>query len=67
LSVYYSLASTATDGADYDALPGTPVTIADGVSSLDVVVTPIDDADTEGNDTDEEDESEEDLLEFLFD
>lgn len=50
LTVYYSLGGTATNGADYVALPGS-VTIAAGATTATVTVTPIDDTGYESNET----------------
>src|SRR5206468_2676992 len=48
LTVNYSLSGTASNGTDYQQL-GTSVTIAAGVSSATVTVTPIDDTEVEGS------------------
>ena len=50
LTVFYSVAGTATPGTDYTALPGS-VTIAAGSSVADILVRPINDTLTEGNET----------------
>ena len=50
LDVQYSVGGSATSGADYAALTGA-VTIAAGQSSATVTVTPVDDADFEGDET----------------
>jgi hypothetical protein len=50
LTVFYTIGGTATAGSDYAALPGR-VTIPAGVATANVVVTPINDRLTEGNQT----------------
>jgi hypothetical protein len=50
LTVYYTVGGTATKGSDYTTLPGS-VTIPAGSSSAPIIVTPIDDALVEGNET----------------
>ncbi len=50
LTVHYTVAGTAVAGTDYVALPG-EVTIEAGASSAPVVVTPIDDAGFESNES----------------
>ena len=50
LTVYFTVAGTATSGVDYVALPAN-VTIPGGAASADVVVTPIDDSEVESNET----------------
>jgi uncharacterized repeat protein (TIGR01451 family) len=50
LIVHYSAAGTATAGSDYQALLGA-VTIPAGQASAMIVVTPVDDAMVEGNET----------------
>ena len=50
LTVFYSVAGTATPGTDYTALPGS-VTIAAGSSVADILVQPINDTLMEGNET----------------
>ncbi len=48
LVIRYSLGGTATNGDDYVGLPGS-LTFADGESTVDVPVTPIDDNEVEGD------------------
>jgi hypothetical protein len=48
LTVYYTLGGTASNGVDYETLPGS-VTIPAGASSVDVVVQPIDDTETDSS------------------
>ncbi len=48
LTVNYTVSGTATNGVDYTRLLGT-ATIAAGQSSVDVLVTPVDDVLSEGN------------------
>ncbi|MEM6400427.1 MAG: ExeM/NucH family extracellular endonuclease [Cyanobacteria bacterium P01_D01_bin.116] len=50
LTVEYAISGTATNGSDYNNLP-TSVVIPAGQSSIDVTVTPIDDADVESPET----------------
>jgi subtilisin family serine protease len=50
LTVNYTLGGTAQNGGDYETLPGS-VTIPAGVSSANVIITPIDDSTVEGNET----------------
>ena len=50
LTVFYSVAGTATPGTDYTALPGS-VTIPAGVAAANILVRPIDDALKGGNET----------------
>ncbi|HET6409233.1 MAG TPA: Calx-beta domain-containing protein [Chthoniobacteraceae bacterium] len=50
LAVNYSLTGTATNGSDYQFLPGI-ATIPDGATGVDVPVSPIDDALPEGTET----------------
>jgi hypothetical protein len=50
LTVYYSVAGTATPGTDYTALPGS-VTIPAGVAAANILVKPINDTVKEGNET----------------
>jgi hypothetical protein len=50
LTVNYSISGTASSGQDFTALPGT-VTIPVGSASADIVITPIQDALVEGNET----------------
>ena len=50
LTVFYTVSGTATNGVDYQSLPGS-VTIPAGASSATIVVTPIDDNLQEGNET----------------
>jgi hypothetical protein len=50
LTVFYSVAGTATPGADYTALPGS-VTIPAGVAAANILVKPINDTLKEGNQT----------------
>lgn len=50
LNVKYTLGGTATEGTDYDELPGIR-TIPAGKSSADTVITPVDDAEVEGDET----------------
>src|SRR5207237_1035028 len=50
LTVNYTLGGTAQNGTDYEQL-GTSVTMAAGASSATVTVTPIDDTQVEGNET----------------
>ena len=50
LTVHYSISGSATNGVDYQSLPGT-ITIAAGAQSVDLVVTPIVDADIEGDES----------------
>jgi hypothetical protein len=50
LTVNYTIAGSATNETDYVRLGGT-VVIAAGGSSADIVVTPIDDMESEGNET----------------
>lgn len=50
LVVRYSVLGTATNGEDYETLTGS-VTIPKGKSFVDVVLTPINDADAEGDET----------------
>ncbi len=50
LTVYYSIGGTATNTSDYATLTGS-VVIADGNSSAVITVTPVDDADHEGDET----------------
>ncbi|HSL84800.1 MAG TPA: IPTL-CTERM sorting domain-containing protein, partial [Thermoanaerobaculia bacterium] len=44
LDVLLSIAGTATEGTDYQPLPGSPVTIPAGASTLSIPVVPIPDA-----------------------
>ena len=50
LAVVYGMTGTATNVSDYSSLSGT-VTIPSGSSSVNVTVTPIDDASAEGDET----------------
>src|SRR5207244_3441258 len=50
LTVRYSLSGSAANGIDYQSLP-TSVTIPAGAASATVTVTPIDDSQTEGDET----------------
>ena len=50
LTVFYSVAGTATPGTDYTALPGS-VTIPAGVAAANILVRPINDTRVEGNET----------------
>lgn len=50
LTVAYTMAGTATNGTDYQSLPGTAV-IPDGASGVDITVTPIEDSLREGTET----------------
>lgn len=50
LAVAYDLAGTATPGSDYAPLPGM-ATFADGQALVDVIVTPLQDADVEGDES----------------
>ena len=50
LEVHFTLTGTATNGADYAAIP-LSATIPDGASGVDVPVVPIDDALAEGTET----------------
>lgn len=50
LTVQYGISGTATSGVDYTALTGS-VTLAAGVTSVNVDVRPVDDADVEGKET----------------
>jgi hypothetical protein len=50
LTVFYSVAGTATPGTDYTALPGS-VTIPAGVAAANILVKPINDTLKEGNQT----------------
>ena len=50
LSIHYTLSGTATDGIDY-TIDASPAVITTGNTSVDITVTPIDDADIEPNET----------------
>ncbi|WP_414579155.1 phytase [Anabaena sp. CCY 9402-a] len=50
LTINYTVEGTATNGSDYDNLTGT-ANIAAGQTYVDIVVTPVDDALVEGNET----------------
>jgi hypothetical protein len=50
LTVFYTVSGAAGSGVDYEALAGS-VVIEAGLRSAEVPVVPIDDADTEGNET----------------
>jgi subtilase family serine protease len=50
LTVYFTVAGSATPGADYVSLPAS-VAVPAGAASADVIVTPIDDSQVEGNET----------------
>jgi hypothetical protein len=50
LTVNYTLSGTASNGADYDLLPGLAV-IPDGQTGVDVTITPINDTLAEGTET----------------
>jgi hypothetical protein len=50
LTVFYSVGGTATPGSDYTTLPGS-VTIPAGLSTADIIVTPINDSLAEVNET----------------
>lgn len=50
ITVAYQIQGTATAGADYATLPGT-VVIPAGGRVADIIVTPVDDADLEGDET----------------
>jgi hypothetical protein len=50
LTVFYTIAGTATSGSDYVAVPNR-VTIPAGVSAASIVITPINDALVEGTET----------------
>ncbi|MGI0486316.1 Calx-beta domain-containing protein [Pantanalinema rosaneae CENA516] len=50
LTVSYTVGGTATNGTDYTAITET-VTIPAGQSSVNVIITPIDDLDVEGDET----------------
>ncbi|MGI0024925.1 MAG: CARDB domain-containing protein, partial [Nitrososphaera sp.] len=50
LTVFYDVTGTATAGSDYTALLGS-VTIPNGSAAANIIVTPINDTATEGNET----------------
>jgi len=50
LTVYYTIAGTASNGSDYNAI-GTSVTIPAGSTSAPVTITPIDDTEPEASET----------------
>lgn len=50
ITVNYTVGGTATSGSDFNALPGS-VTIPDGQSSVNITLTPIDDALLESDET----------------
>jgi hypothetical protein len=50
LVVYYTVGGTATNGTDYAALSGT-ATILAGKTTVDILVTPVNDAVVEGKET----------------
>jgi len=50
LTINYTIAGSATNGIDYEILAGN-VVIAAGASSAEIVVAPIDDLESEGNET----------------
>ncbi len=50
LTVTYTMSGTATNGTDYNKLPGT-VVIPDGSTGVDIAVTPINDTLAEGTET----------------
>ncbi len=50
LTVYYSMSGSATNGTDYNSLPGS-VVIPKGLSYVDITLTPIDDTSVEGSET----------------
>ena len=50
LTVNYAVSGSATNGVDYADLPGS-VVIPDGQTGVDLLLTPVDDADVEGTET----------------
>ena len=51
LIVGYSVSGSASEGTDYEALSSMSVTLLDGVSSVDIPITPMPDTEVEGSET----------------